>query len=65
LDAVHDAALLEVQVRVDMPPGATTEGLTNNDAVGIRLTSVLAVAVPPEPVQDNEYEVAFDTGPVL
>jgi hypothetical protein len=65
LDAVQEVALLEVQVSVDVSPGATTEGLTTNVAVGMRLTTVLALAVPPEPVQDNEYEVALDTGPVL
>jgi hypothetical protein len=65
LDAVQDVALLEVQVSVDVPPGATTEGLTTNVAVGMRLTTALALEVPPEPVQDKEYEVGLATGPVL
>jgi hypothetical protein len=65
LDAVQDVALLEAQLSVDAPPGATTEGLTAKVAVGMRLTAALALAVPPEPVQDNEYEVALTTGPVL
>jgi hypothetical protein len=64
-DAVQDVALLEVQVSVDVPPGAMTEGLTTNVAVGMRLTSAPALEVPPGPVQDKEYEVGLATGPVL
>jgi hypothetical protein len=65
LDAVQEVALLEVQVNVAVPPGATTEGLTDNVAVGTRLMTALALALPPGPVQDSEYEVALASGPVL
>jgi hypothetical protein len=65
LDAVQEVALLEVQLSVDVLPGATTEGLTANVAVGMRLTTALALEVPPEPLQDSEYEVALATGPVF
>jgi hypothetical protein len=64
-DAVHAVALLELQVNVDVPPGATTEGVIAIVAVGMRLTTVLALALPPAPAQDNEYEVGLATGPVL
>jgi hypothetical protein len=64
-DAVQEAALPEDQDRVDVPPGAMTEGLTLNVAVGMRLTVALALAVPPGPEQDRVYEVAVATAPVL
>jgi hypothetical protein len=65
LDAVQDVALSDVHVSVDASPGAMTEGLTANVAVGIRLTAALALAVPPGPVQDKEYEVGPTIGPLL
>ena len=63
--AVHDAALVESQVKVEVLPGATTDGYTLNVAAGITLTVTLALAVPPAPEQDSEYEVAADRGAVL
>lgn len=64
-DAVQEVALPEVQVNVDVPPGATTEGVTVSVAIGLRLTVALALEVPLGPVQDKVYEVAVATGPVL
>lgn len=64
-DAVHEFALLELQVKLDVPPGAMTEGLTPKVAVGMRLTAAVALALPPRPMQDSVYEVALATGPVL
>jgi hypothetical protein len=63
--AVHDVALVDAQVNVDVSPGATTDGFTLKFAVGITLTVVLALEVPPGPVQDSEYTAAPDKGPVL
>jgi hypothetical protein len=63
--AVHELALVESQVKVEVLPGATTDGFTLKVAVGITLTVTLALEVPPGPVQDSEYDVAADTGPVL
>ena len=63
--AVHEAALVESQVKVDVLPGATTDGYTLKVAVGITLTVVLALEVPPGPEQDSEYTAAEDNGPVL
>jgi hypothetical protein len=64
-DAAQAVALPELQLSVDESPGATTEGLTVNVAVGTRLTVVFALAAPPGPVQDNENKVALARGPVL
>ena len=63
--AVHEVALVDCQVKVEVLPGATTDGFTLKVAVGIRLTVVLALEVPPGPEQLSEYVVAADTGPVL
>lgn len=63
--AVHEAALVESQVKVDVLPGATTDGYTLKLAVGITLTVALALEVPPGPEHDSEYPAAADNGPVL
>jgi hypothetical protein len=63
--AVHELALVESQAKVEVSPGATTDGFTLKVAVGMTLTVTLALEVPPGPVQDREYDVAADTGPVL
>jgi hypothetical protein len=63
--AVHEEALVEDQVKVEVLPGATTDGFTLRVAVGITLTIVFALEVPPGPVQDSEYEAAADKEPVL
>jgi hypothetical protein len=52
--------LVELQVRMDVPPGATLAGLAVKVAVGMGGTVTVTVAVglvPPEPVQVREYEV--------
>jgi hypothetical protein len=65
-EAVHEMALLEFQVSVDVPPGAMTEGLTVSVTVGLTLTvAVVSELVPPGPVHASEYEVAVDTAAVL
>jgi hypothetical protein len=69
-EAVHEVALLEFQVSVDVPPGAMTEGLTLNIAVGVGGTFTVTVAVaselvPPGPVQISEYEVEVRSAAVL
>jgi hypothetical protein len=64
-DAVHPVALLEFQLRVDVSPGAMTEGLTVNVAVGTTLTTAVASELPPGPAQASEYAVALRTAPVL
>jgi hypothetical protein len=56
-DAVHEVALVELQVRVEAPPGATEVGLAESVAVAAASTSTLTEAtelVPPAPVQLNE-----------
>ncbi len=69
-EAVHEVALLEFHVSVDVPPGAITEGLTLNVAVGavgdIKVTvTVVIELVPPGPVQVSEYEVEVLRAAVL
>jgi hypothetical protein len=63
-DAKHAAALLEPQVSMDVSPGAITDGLTINVAVGTTLTTAVADEVPPGPLQANENVAADATGPV-
>ena len=52
--AVHEVALVELQVRVDAPPLAIVVGLAVSEAVGLGAmvtVAVAAVLVPPVPVQ--------------
>ena len=71
-DAAHEVALLELQVNVDEPPGAITEGYTESVPDGTTFTGVVtftvtvaAELVPPGPAQVNE-KVDFDvSAPVL
>ena len=66
--AVHEVALVELQVRVDAPPPAIVVGLAVRVAVGmvpIDTVAVAAVLVPPVPVQVNEYVVVAVRAPVL
>ena len=64
--AVHAVALIELQVNVDVPPLAMTEGLATKVAVGMILTrTVDALLVPPVPVQVKEYELGIVIAPVL
>jgi hypothetical protein len=56
-DAVHDVALVELQVRVDVPPLAIVVGFAVSMTVGLgAMVTVVDVAllVPPAPVQVNE-----------
>jgi hypothetical protein len=51
-EAAQLTALLELQVNVDEPPGAITEGKTERVAAGMMLTVTAAGAlVPPGPEQ--------------
>jgi hypothetical protein len=57
-EAVHDVALVEVQVSVEDPPLATAVGLAISVAVGTGLTVTVTLAaglVPPAPLQVREY----------
>ena len=66
--AVHDVALVELHVSVEVPPLAIVVGLAVNVAVGtgaMVTVAVLAVLVPPAPVHVNEYVVLADRFPVL
>lgn len=54
-DAVQVVALVELQVRVEVPPLATVVGLAVSVAVGTTLTVTETVALePPAPVQTIE-----------
>jgi len=65
-EAVHEAALVELQVSVALPPGAITKGYTDSATAGTTLTAAVAGAlVPPAPAQVSVYDVAAVTGPVL
>jgi hypothetical protein len=55
--AVHEVALVELQVSVDAPPLAIVVGFAVSVAVGLGATVTVAVAavlVPPVPVHVNE-----------
>ncbi|HEY3783667.1 MAG TPA: hypothetical protein VGL55_00125 [Steroidobacteraceae bacterium] len=67
-EAVQDVELSELQVRVDVPLGATTVGEADNTAVGTVVTVTVALAallVPPAPAQVSEKEVVLLSAPVL
>jgi hypothetical protein len=66
-EAVHDVALVELQVSVEVPPEG---GLAVSMAVGTGLAATVTVAataglVPPVPVQVSEYVVSVVRAPVL
>jgi hypothetical protein len=66
--AVHDVALVELHVSVELPPLATEVGFAVNVTVGAGTTVTVAVAtllVPPEPVQVSVYDVVAVRAPVL
>jgi hypothetical protein len=55
--AVHEVALVELQVKVEVPPLATVVGFAVNVAVGTGAMVTVAdaaVLVPPVPVQVSE-----------
>jgi hypothetical protein len=62
---VHAVAFVDAQVKVDVSPGATTEGFTLKVAVGITFTVAFTLEVPPGPVQESVYEAGADNRPVL
>jgi hypothetical protein len=66
--AVHDVALVELQVSVEKPPLAIVVGFAVSVAVGtgaMVTVAVAAVLVPPAPVHVNEYVVLTVKAPVL
>ncbi len=68
-EAVHEVALVELQVKVAVPPLATLVGLADNAAVGTPAATVTvtltAALVPPAPEQVNAYVVLAVRAPVL
>ena len=65
-EAVHAVALVELQVSVELPPLAVTEGAATKVAAGMMLIlTVDARLVPPVPVQVMEYELGIVIAPVL
>ena len=64
-EAVHDVALIELHVSVETPPVATTVGYATKVAIGMTLTTVDTLLVPPVPVHDKEYELGIVSAPVL
>ena len=65
--AVHEVALVELQVSVDVPPLAIVVGFATSVAVGmapIVTVAVAAVLVPPAPVHVREYVVFAVSTPV-
>ena len=67
-EAVHEAALVEFHVRIDVPPLTTVVGLADKATVGAGTTVTVVVAAalePPAPVQVSEYIVLAVSGPVL
>jgi hypothetical protein len=65
-EAVQEVASVEVQVRVEVVPGATDVGLAVTVAVGIICTVVVTGwLVPPSPVQVSVKSVALLSAPVL
>ncbi len=64
-DAVHDDALVELHVSIEVPPVTTTVGYATNVAVGMTLTrTVDGPLVPPVPVHVTAYEVGIAIAPV-
>ena len=62
---MHEVALVELHVSVELPPVATTEGVATIVAIGMTLTTVDTPLVPPVPVQVKEYELGIVSAPVL
>ena len=66
--AVHEVALVELHVNVDVPPPAIVVGFADRLAVGmvpIVTVAVAAVLVRPAPVHVSEYAVLVVNAPVL
>jgi hypothetical protein len=68
-DAMHEVAFVELQLRVDVPPLATTDGFTVNVTVGMppftTTVAVITPLVPPAPLQSSENDVVAARAPVL
>jgi len=67
-EAVHDVALVELQVSVELAPLAIDVGFADSVAVGTGAMVTVAdatVLVPPAPVHVNEYVVLAVNAPVL
>jgi hypothetical protein len=67
-EAVQDVALVELHVRVEAPPPATTAAPAASVAVAAGMTATVAVAAllrPPAPEQTSAYEEAALSAPVL
>ena len=67
-EAVHEVALVALQVSVDVPPLAIVVGFAVSVAVGLGATVTVAdaaVLAPPAPVQVSEYVVVAVKAPVL
>ena len=65
-EAVQEVALVELQVSVEAPPVATTDGFATNVAVGTTLTTTVETPlVPPVPLHVKEYELGIVIAPVL
>ena len=66
---MHEVAFVELQLRVEAPPLATTDGFTVNVTVGMPpftvTVAVTTLLVPPAPLQINEYDVVATRAPVL
>ena len=66
---MHDVALVELHVSVDVPPEATFVGFAVRMAVGtvlaVTMTVALAAVLPPGPVQVSENAVFALSAPVL
>ena len=67
-EAVHEVALVELHVSVELPPLAMDVGFAVNATVGAGATVTVAVTtllVPPVPLQLNEYDVVAVSALVL
>ena len=69
-EAVHDVALVELQVNIELLPLAIDVGLAVSVAVGARAVVTVTVAVagalvPPGPVQVIEYVVVAVSAPLV
>ncbi len=67
-EAVQEVALVDVQVKVELPPLATVLGLALMPTVGVRcgltVTVVDCAALPPLPVQVSPYVALAVSAPV-
>jgi len=67
LEAVHESVFVDVQLTVDDSFALMLVGLALSESVGARLVTVTlaeAFAVPPAPVQVNEYVLLVVSAPV-